>query len=101
MMKITMPVFCGLLFVLLLCGSVVTTSAAFEMTGSGQLTSVGPDARVFIDNKGFLVDRNTRVFDDQNKEILLYRLNPPALVKYQFSYTTRGVIISRIQVIPQ
>lgn len=88
------------LLFMLLCGPANVSSAA-EIKGSGQLKSVESGERVFIDSKGFLVDRDTRIFDGQKEEILLYRLTFPTQVAFQFSYTAYGPVISRIQVIPQ
>lgn len=92
--------FVSLLLVLLIVPA-ATSFAAARIKASGYLTEVAAETRVRIDNKRYIVDKNTRVFDGQKNEILLYRLSYPTRVDYQFTYTPKGAAINRINVIPQ
>ncbi len=100
-MKTTKSILFGLFFLLLSGGSVPLLSAAEELQGSGVLQAVESGELIVIDEKGFLVDSYLRVFDGEDKETMLYRLGVPTLVSYSYRYTTRGVVISRIQEVPQ
>ena len=90
-----------LLLLMLLFMPAVNSFAAARFNASGYLTEVAAETRVRIDNKRYIVDKNTRVFDGQKNEILLYRLSYPTRVDYQFTYTPKGAAINRINVIPQ
>ena len=92
--------FVSLLLVLLIVPA-ATSFAAARIKASGYLTEVVSENRVRIDNQGYLVDRNSRIFDGQKNEILLYRLAYPTRVDYHFTYTPKGAVINRINVIPQ
>ncbi|HUJ19492.1 MAG TPA: hypothetical protein VL197_16015 [Nitrospirota bacterium] len=66
----------------------------------GIVTAVADEA-VFIDRRGYIINRTTKVFDVNGKRVKMDDLQYPVKVKYEYLYTDKGPLVQVLRAVGQ